>query len=133
MKKIDLFLWHFPSLGFINASITFLLGVVFIATVVGIPLGKGLIQYSIYLFNPVKYEIGNVPAAEIDHNQHWQDFSLFVNMFYFPFSLILAVLTFAQFVILSLTFTGFPLAKSMLKQLRTCFNPVDKKCVVRIA
>ena len=133
MKKDALIFWHFPVLGFINAFITFLLGLAFIALVVSIPLGKGLVQYSKYLFNPVKYQMVDVPADQIDHNQNWQAFGMFVYVFYFPFSLVLAFLTFAQLVLLGLTFNGLPLAKIMIKQLKTCFNPVDKMAILKQA
>ncbi|MFC2090458.1 hypothetical protein ACFLT1_06735 [Bacteroidota bacterium] len=129
MKKINFVLWHFPVLGFLNAATTFLLGIVFIAMVVGIPLGKGMIQYAKFLLNPEMHRIEKLKQDEIKHNQHWNAFGMFVYVLYFPISLVLVLLTLVQLALLSVTVVGLPLAKKIWKNLKTCFNPVDKKCV----
>ena len=49
MKTLGNILWHVPFLGFLTALGTFLVGGLLVITVIGAPLGLGLIQLSKFL------------------------------------------------------------------------------------
>lgn len=53
MRTLGNILWHFPFLGFLSALGTFLLGVILLITIIGAPLGLGLIQLSKFLLCPL--------------------------------------------------------------------------------
>lgn len=38
-------LWHFPFFGFLSAFCVFLTGCLFVISIIGTPIGLGLIQY----------------------------------------------------------------------------------------
>ena len=52
MKTLGNILWHFPFFGFITSLFTAILGLFFLATIVGIPIGLGLLQHSKFLLTP---------------------------------------------------------------------------------
>ncbi len=52
MKTLGNILWHFPFLGFLSALYTLILGLIFTITVVGAPIGLGMIQHSKFLLTP---------------------------------------------------------------------------------
>ena len=52
MKALGNILWHFPFLGFFSALMAFLFGLLLTATVVGAPIGLGIIQFSKFLLAP---------------------------------------------------------------------------------
>ena len=66
-----------------------------------------------------------------DQNKLWQSFGIIVRILYFPFGLILAVITIFQIAALFITIIGIPVALILAKSLGTYFNPVNKICVVK--
>ena len=52
MRTLGNILWHVPFLGFLSALGTFLIGGLLVITVIGAPLGLGLIQLSKFLLTP---------------------------------------------------------------------------------
>lgn len=52
MRTLANILWHVPFMGFLNALGTFLIGGLFVITLVGAPIGLGLIQLSRFLLTP---------------------------------------------------------------------------------
>ena len=52
MKTLGNILWHFPFFGFLTALCTFIIGVIFMITVIGAPIGLGMIQHSKFLLTP---------------------------------------------------------------------------------
>ena len=52
MRTLANILWHFPFFGFLTAFYTFLIGIFFTITVIGAPIGLGLIQHSKFLLSP---------------------------------------------------------------------------------
>ena len=59
MKTLGNILWHFPFLEFVNALLTFLLGGLLVITVIGAPIGLGLIQLSKFLLAPFSSSMVN--------------------------------------------------------------------------
>ncbi len=131
MRNIGNILWHFPFLGILTALLTFLTGVMFIVTVVGMPIGFGLLQLSKFLMAPYSHEMLPLEEPVKRQGDLWNVFGLFVRILYFPFSLIISLLALIQIAALLITIAGIPLALVLVKSLRTFFNPVDKVCIRR--
>lgn len=131
MRTLGNILWHFPFLGFLSALGTFLIGGLFVITVIGAPIGLGLIQLSKFLLTPFSSAMVDKKDLKADQNKLWQSFSLIVRIFYFPFGLILAVVTIFQIAGLFITIIGIPVAIVLAKSLGTYFNPVNKTCVAK--
>jgi uncharacterized membrane protein YccF (DUF307 family) len=129
MRTLGNILWHFPFLGFINALTTFLTGCLLVITVVGMPLGFGLIQLSLFLLTPFSSAMVDKKELDTKENELWKIFGIFVRIIYFPVGLVLSVVTILQIAGLFLSIAGIPVAIVLAKSLGTYFNPVNKKCV----
>ncbi len=131
MRTLANIIWHVPFLGFLSALSTFLLGALLVLTIVGAPLGLGLIQLSKFLLTPFSSSMIDKSDLKVDQNVLWKSFGFIVRILYFPIGLILAVVTIFQIVGLCITIVGIPLALVLAKSLGTYFNPVNKVCVSR--
>ena len=129
MKSLGNILWHFPFLGFVNALFTFLLGGLLVITVVGAPIGLGLIQLSKFLMAPFSNAMVDKKELNEDQNALWKSFGFIIRIVYFPFGLFLAVVTVFEIAGLFISIVGIPVAMVLAKSLSTFFNPVNKKCV----
>lgn len=129
MRTLGNILWHIPFLGFLTALITFLVGGLFVITVIGAPIGLGLIQLSKFLLAPFSSAMISKKDLNVDQNELWQSFSFIVRILYFPFGLFLAIATIFQIAALFITIIGIPVALVLAKSLGTYFNPVNKTCV----
>jgi uncharacterized membrane protein YccF (DUF307 family) len=129
MRTLGNILWHVPFLGFLSALGTFLIGGLLVITVIGAPLGLGLIQLSKFLLTPFSSAMISKKDLKADQNKLWQTFGIIVRILYFPFGLFLAVVTVFQIAGLFITIIGIPVALVLAKSLGTYFNPVNKTCV----
>ena len=129
MRTLGNILWHVPFLGFLSALGTFLIGGLLVITVIGAPLGLGLIQLSKFLLTPFSSAMISQKDLKADQNKLWQTFGIIVRILYFPFGLFLAVVTVFQIAGLFITIIGIPVALVLAKSLGTYFNPVNKTCV----
>lgn len=129
MKTLGNILWHFPFLGFIDALFTFLLGGLLVITVIGAPIGLGLIQLSKFLMAPFSHSMVDKKDLNIEQNALWKSFGFIIRILYFPFGLFLAVATIFQIAGLFISIVGIPIAIVLAKSLSTFFNPVNKQCV----
>lgn len=129
MRTLGNILWHVPFLGFLSALGTFLIGGLFTLTVVGAPIGLGLMQLSKFLLSPFTKSMIDKADVKADQNKAWKAFGLIVRIVYFPFGLFLAVVTIFQIAGLFVTIVGIPVALVLAKSLGTYFNPVNKTCV----
>jgi len=118
-----------PFLGFLSALGTFLIGGLLVITVIGAPIGLGLIQLSKFLLTPFSSAMISKKDLKADQNKLWQTFGIIVRILYFPFGLFLAVVTVFQIAGLFITIIGIPVALVLAKSLGTYFNPVNKTCV----
>jgi len=125
-------IWHFPFFGFISALLTFILGGLLVITILGAPIGFGLIQLSFFLLTPFSKEMVSRDDLEIQQNKIWKTYGFIIRILYFPFGLLLALIVMIQIGLLFLTIIGIPVALVLAKSLSTYFNPVNKKCVPRI-
>lgn len=129
MRTLGNILWHVPFLGFLNAFGTFLIGGLLVITVIGAPIGLGLIQLSKFLLTPFSSRMINRRDVKPNQNRVWKTYGMLVRILYFPFGLFLAVFTVIQIVGLFVTIIGIPVALILAKSLGTYFNPVNKICV----
>ena len=131
MRTLGNILWHFPFFGFVNALLTFLLGGILVITVVGAPVGLGLIQLSKFLLTPFSKEMISKDDLDIKQNDLWKIFGIFVRIIYFPFGLILSIFTIIEMIGLFVSIVGIPVGLVLAKSMGTFFNPVNKICVSR--
>jgi uncharacterized membrane protein YccF (DUF307 family) len=129
MRTLGNIIWHIPFLGFMSAFFTFIIGGILVLTVVGSPIGLGLIQLSRFLLTPFSMSMVSKSDLNIKQNILWRSFGIFVRIIYFPFGLILAIITICQIVGLFFSIVGIPVALVLAKSLETYFNPVNKVCV----
>lgn len=129
MRALGNILWHIPFLGFMTAFGTFIVGVLFLITIIGAPIGLGLIQLSKFLLTPFSSAMVSRDDLNIEQNKAWKYFSLIIRILYFPFGLLLATAAIFQIALLFVTIIGIPVAMVLAKSLGTFFNPVNKKCV----
>ena len=129
MRTLGNILWHFPFLGFLNALITFLLGSLLVITMVGAPIGLGLIQLSKFFLTPFSCAMISKKNLDADQNKLWLSFGFIVRILYFPLGLFLTIATIFQIAGLFISILGIPVALVLAKSLGTIFNPVNKICV----
>ncbi len=129
MKTLGNILWHIPFLGFVNAIVVYVLGLILTATVVAAPIGLGLMEFGKFLFWPFGHAMISKKELNKEQNPAWKTYSTIVMVLYFPFGLILAILGAFQVAGLFISLIGIPAALVVAKSLGTYLNPVNKKCV----
>ena len=129
MKTLGNIIWHIPFLGFVNATIVYLLGLILTATVVAAPIGLGLIEFGKFLYWPFGNAMISKKDLNTEQNPVWKTYSTIIMVLYFPFGLILAILAVFEVVGTFITIIGIPVALVVAKSLGTYLNPVNKKCV----
>lgn len=131
MRTLGNILWHIPFLGFIVALENFIIGGLFTITVIGSPVGIGLIELSKFYLAPFSRSMINKKMLNKKQNRLWQTYGIIIRIIWFPFGLILAVQTILLIAGLFVSIIGIPVALVLAKALSTYFNPVNKKCVPR--
>ncbi|MBF0323454.1 YccF domain-containing protein [Magnetospirillum moscoviense] len=131
MRALGNILWHIPFLGFVNAGLTFLLGLLLTATVVAAPIGLGLMQLGKFFLAPFGHEMVARSDAmpNQDSNPAWKTYSTIVMIIWLPLGLLLAIGTIIQVILLFISILGIPVAAALAKTVGTMFNPVGKVCV----
>lgn len=106
MRTLGNIIWNFPFLGFVTAAIVFLIGLLFVVTIIAAPIGLGLIQYSKFLLLPFSYDMVSKSEleGEADKNILWQTYGFILKSVY-------------------IIFLGIPMA------IVTLLQPVGKVCV----
>lgn len=131
MRTLGNILWHFPFFGFLQAILTWLLGLVLTATVVAAPIGRGLMEYGKFLFAPFSKAMVSRSRLNERQNDAWRAYSTIVTVIYLPLGLVLAAINAIQIAGLFVSVAGIPVALVLAKSMSTFFNPVNKKCVPR--
>lgn len=129
MRTLANILWHFPFFGFVTALITFLSGGFLVLTIIGAPIGLGLIQLSKFLLKPFSNEMINKKEIDSEQNKLWKTFGFLIRILYFPYGLFITIVTIFQIALLFVSIIGAPVALVLAKSLGTFFNPVNKVCV----
>ncbi len=126
MKTLGNILWHIPFLGFLNAALVYIIGVLLTLTVVGAPLGRGLMEFGKFLFWPFGYTMVNKKDLGVEQNKAWKILSIIISIIYIPFGILLAIFGAIQSALLCITIIGIPQGLVIAKSLKTLFNPVNK-------
>jgi len=129
MRTLGNIIWHFPFFGFLTAIGVFIVGCLFLISIIGAPIGLGLIQLSKFLLSPFSSAMISKKELGKDQNKLWLAFGFIVRILYFPFGLFLAIVTIFQIAALFISIVGIPVALVLAKALGTYFNPVHKTCV----
>ena len=121
MKEIGNVLWFILG-GFVSVLFWGLLGALFCATVVGIPLGKQLFQVALFALRPFRDDV------EIEANFAK---NLVANIIWLPFGFLMITLYAIVGAAFSITLIGAPFGKVYFKLLAMSMAPfgieVDKK------
>jgi|TARA_B110000908_G_C9792907_1_gene245223 uncharacterized membrane protein YccF (DUF307 family) len=129
MKKLGNLLWHFPLFGFVTALLTFLTGGIFVITVIGAPIGLGLIQHSKFLLTPFSSRMISDSKLKKDKTPFWKILSVIAFILYLPIGIFASIITIIQIILLFISIIGIPIAVILSKSLSTYFNPINKICV----
>lgn len=133
MKTLGNIIWHIPFLGFIFALLYAIGGLLSCITVIGIPIGLGLLQFSQFLLSPFSKAIITRKDFEMINGEKQGDFmkgfSFIVRILYFPFGLIAAIGAICTIVAEFISIIGIPSGLVWAKSLSTIFNPINKICV----
>ncbi len=133
MKVFLNILWYFPFFGFLLAIPTALGGLLLCLTVVGLPLGLGLLQIAKFLLAPHTRELvsqKDISAAKgEDRNKLWVIFSTIVRILYFPVGLFVAIAYIFDALFCFISIIGIPNGLVIVKLIPAVFNPVGKVCV----
>jgi len=129
MRTLGNIIWHIPFLGFLSALWAFVIGGLLVITIIGSPIGLGLIELSKFLLTPFSMTMIDKSDLKTKQNILWRVFSVIIRIIYFPIGLILAIVTICQIVGLFVSLVGIPVALVLAKSLGTYFNPVNKVCV----
>lgn len=122
-------LWHIPFLGFLSAFIAFMFGGLFIITIIGAPLGLGLVETSKFLLSPNTSAMMSKKHFFIEQSHLRKQVDFIVRVLYIPFGLILVSITLVQIALLYMSIVGKPAALVLYKSLGTLLNPVNIICV----
>ena len=101
MRTLGNIIWNFPFLGFVTAAIVFLIGLLFVVTIIAAPIGLGLIQYSKFLLLPFSYDMVSKSEleGEADKNILWQTYGFILKSVYIIFlSIPMAIVTLIQII-----------------------------------
>jgi uncharacterized membrane protein YccF (DUF307 family) len=129
MRTLGNILWHIPFLGFINAILVYLLGLLLTITVIAAPIGLGLMEYGKFLLMPFGQAMVDKSELNVEQSSVWKTYSTIIMILYIPFGVIFLILAIMQIVALFLSIIGIPVALVVAKSLDTYFNPVNKICV----
>lgn len=135
MRTLGNIIWHIPFLGFLFSLAYALGGLFFCITIIGIPIGLGWLQFSLFLLSPfskamVSREDLYLLTGE-SQSGSMQAFSTIVRILYFPFGLFAAIGALCTIIGEFISIIGIPCGIVWAKSLSTIFNPVNKVCVPR--
>lgn len=103
------------------------------ATIVGLPIGLGLLQYSKFLFWPHGNAMISKSDLEVITEKErplwWKIFAWIVQILYFPIGLFCAVMGVIYGFLCLISIIGIPEGLVMMKSIGTLFNPVNKVVV----
>lgn len=136
MRTLGNIIWHFPYCGFLKSLLYAIGGLFWCITIIGIPLGLGLFQLSLFMLAP--FNKGLVSRKELElltgekQNEFVKAWSIIIRILYFPFGLFAAMTSVMMIAAEFVTLIGIPCGLVEAKTLSTIFNPINKKCVPRV-
>lgn len=136
MRTLGNIIWHFPYCGFLKSLLYAIGGLFWCITIIGIPLGLGLFQLSLFMLAP--FNKGLVSRKELElltgekQNEFVKAWSIIIRILYFPFGLFAAITSVMMIAAEFVTLIGIPCGLVEAKALSAIFNPINKKCVPRV-
>lgn len=133
MKTFGNIIWHFPFFGFAMSLITAIGGLIWCLTVIGIPIGLGLFQLSLFYLAPFtkrmvsQQDLVLLTGEEQATAVKW--WFTVIRILLFPFGCLAAFASALHIGIQFISIIGIPCAMAEAKALSTIFNPINKKCV----
>lgn len=135
MRTLGNIIWHFPFFGWVFSLCYAIGGLFWCITIIGIPLGLGLFQLSLFTLAPFSNRLVSRTDLELLTGEKQDSFikgwSILIRILYFPFGLLTAFSTVLVIGAEFITIIGIPFGLVFAKALSTIFNPVNKKCVPR--
>lgn len=132
MKVLGNILWY-CFFGWVLALFVLGVGLFFTVTVVGAPIGLGLIEFGKFLFAPMTFEIENKADYKAMKGEVTSDaastYGLICSIAYIPLGAAIAVCIGIFALAMSCTIVGLPIGITLAKSLPFIFNPVGKVCV----
>ena len=129
MKAFGNILWHFPFFGFMTALSNFILGGILTITIIGSPLGLGLVQLAKFQLTPFSKQMVDESLIGKTKPLPLNILRVIVFIIYLPFGISLAIVTLIQICFLFISILGIPAAIVLSKSLSTYFNPIGKVCI----
>ena len=126
MRTLGNIIWLLPFFGWVTAGLTWLIGLLLTITVVGAPLGLGLMEHGKFLLWPFGNVMINKKRIDKEENSLLGVYKIIIMIIYLPFGLMLWIMGLIQTVALFFTIIGIPVALVMAKSLSTFFNPINK-------
>ena len=113
MRTLGNIIWNIPFLGFVTAALVFLIGLLFVVTIIAAPIGLGLIQYSKFLLLPFSYDMVSKSEIDGDANKNilWQTYGFILKAVYVIFlGIPMVILSLVQIVCCFCSIIGIPVA-----------------------
>lgn len=133
MKTFLNIIWYFPYFGFLLAIPMALCGLFWCITIVGLPLGLGMLQIAKFLLYPHTHALVSKKAVNElkgeEQSTAWRVFNTIVTILYFPVGLFVAAAYLMVALLDFITIIGIPNGLVIVKMLGAVFNPVNKVCV----
>jgi uncharacterized membrane protein YccF (DUF307 family) len=126
MRTLGNIIWLILFFGWVTAGLTYLLGLLLTITVIGAPLGLGLMEHGKFLFWPYGNVMVNKNRLGEKGNPLIGAYKIIVIIFYLPLGIILWIMALVQIIGLFCSIIGIPAAIVMAKSLSTFLNPVNK-------
>ena len=133
MRTFGNIIWHFSFSGFSSIFSLCYWWRFWCITIIGIPLGMGLFQLSLFTLSPFSKRLVSRHDLEMITGEKQEDvikgWFFIVRVLYFPLGLLMAIATIFIIIAQFISIIGIPCGIVESKALATIFNPVNKKCV----
>lgn len=133
MRTLGNILWHIPFLGFLQAFVVWIVGLLLTVTVVGAPIGIGLIERAKYMLAPGTRVLVSSDELNKAQNPAWKLWSAVISLIYLPVGLVFAFLHITSAIGMIFTIIGAPTGFYLLTGggVGSALVPAGKKCVPR--
>lgn len=126
MRTFANIIWYFPFFGFLNALASFFFAGLFFLTIIGAPIGMGLLQLGRFYLAPFGNRLVDGRTVGRNGNVGLSIWNIVAVVLWLPFGLFLAAVTVLQIGLLFVSIIGIPVGVALAKSLGALFNPVGK-------
>lgn len=127
MRLFANIIWHLCG-GFLVALAYYMFGGLMLLTVIGAPIGLGLIQLGHFCWAP--FGKAMVPSAAVGKEKHSarKVWNVAIGVIWLPFGLFMATVSLLQIAICFITIIGIPVGMAVAKSLPSIIWPAGKVC-----